>query len=141
MSRSVNEDLDDLRKSAAEAFGLARTVRDQLIGTVVPALPPARRTFAEWLGRKLENGAFFEESMVRDIDAFIAEIERLFAAGTHIGWEADAHHVRGGYPVVYLDDRARALEPVVDDLRLLRTAIVRVLDTARAASIAGSLAD
>ena len=137
---AASEGADDLRRLVAAALGHARTVRSQLLETAIPALPPARRSFAEWLVRKLAQGAFFDEPTSRDIDAFIDFVEHQVEAGTHLGWEADEHHVRGGYDVVYLDARAKALSPVLADLRKLQAAIARVLDEARAATVAADLA-
>ncbi|WP_209427456.1 hypothetical protein [Pararhodobacter sp. SW119] len=130
---------DELAKAINEVLGLARSVREQVLDVVIPALPPARRTFAEWLARELERDGIIVESRLNDLDAFIDVLERAISAGTHVGWEADEHHVQGGYTVVHCDEQARALLPVVVDLRKLGQAIARVLDTARAQSLAGTM--
>lgn len=139
--KTNGDNFDDLYRITSDAFGLARRAREQLCDTVIPALPPARRSFAACLGRKLEHATFADESLLYDLDAFIAELERLVMSGTHIGWEADEHHVGGGYEVVYLDESARTLGQSLVALRRLRAAVTQFLDMARAAAIARSLVD
>lgn len=125
----------DLSEIVAHALGQARDVRGMLAGAVIPAMPPARRSFADWLVRTLDQGKFFDEPTLRDIDALMSLLQREIDVGTYVGWEPDEHHVRGGYERIELDDRARSLAPTLAALTELRSSIAAALDVARATSI------
>ena len=129
----------DLFKIVANALRQARDVQGMLVGTVIPAMPPARRSFADWLVQTLDNGKFFDEPTLRDIDAFMSLLQREIDVGTNVGWEPDEYHVRGGYKRIELDARAKSLVPTLAALTTLRSSIAIALDTARATSIAQDL--
>jgi hypothetical protein len=125
----------NLFDSVAYALRQARNVRAMLAEAVIPAISPARRSFADWLVQTLDHGKFFDEPALRDIDAFISLLQREIDQGTYIGWEADEYHVRGGYELIELDARARSLAPALDELCKLRSSIATALDVARARSV------
>ncbi|MDT0683410.1 hypothetical protein RM543_11995 [Roseicyclus sp. F158] len=125
----------DLTEIIADALRKARDVRGMLAGAVIPAMPPARRSFADWLVRTLDHGEFFDEAMLRDIDAFMSLLQREIDGGTYVGWEPDEYHVRGGYERIEFDARAKNLAPALAALIKLRSSIAMALDVARATSI------
>lgn len=81
----------------------------------------------------------FGEATLRDIDAFISLVQREIEVGTHVGWEADDHHVRGGYERIGFVGRARTLVPALYGRVKLRTAIAGALEVVRAMSITADM--
>ena len=136
-----NSGPDVLISLVAMALGQARVTLTDLRGTVIPALSPARRTFPDHLARRLERGDIFDEALLRDLEAFTELVDRKVAEGTHVGWEADDHHVRGGYDVICLDDGIAALASAVCGLEDLSQAINSALDAVHAARVAEELLD
>ena len=111
---------------AALALGVAQSMRDarrMLDETIVPVLPPARRAFAQDIARRLSRMAMPTERLVQDLDALLAMLDREVQARTHHGWEADEHHVRGGWPTIHRDADGEALACGADALRRLHRAI------------------
>lgn len=129
----------DLRDAVADALRQARDVRDLLSQTIIPELEPRRRAAAEDLARRLAQATFFDEVTLRDIERFQWVLEREIDAGTHVGWEADEHHVCGGHEQVELDARARGLVPARACLERLRASIATAMDLARAQALAQEL--
>lgn len=66
-------------------------------------------------------------------------ITQIIADGTFVGWEADEHHVDGGFDIICLDPRAKKLGPTVDELWCLGSTIAEVLDTIKAIAVASEL--
>lgn len=128
--------MDRIALLASTAFGQARIVQMLLENPVLPVLAPTERTFAENLSRRIGRDNIFDESFLRDLEAFIAFIQGLIATGTIVGWEADDYNVHGGCEILHLGDQARALDPVVRELRKLWAAIAETLDASKAATAA-----
>lgn len=135
----VSEGLDRLVEMIDEAMRAARSVRRSLRDEVIPALPPQRRCFAWHVLRHVERYTFLEPDAVRDIETFLDSLRREIADGTHAGWAADDHHVRGGWEIPHLDDRAIALMRPARELEKLHQAISDVLDAVRAMRLAETL--
>lgn len=138
---ALHSNVDSCVHDIEAALRQARVARRYLHGTIIPALPPVRRTFAEHIIRQIDRDAIFDEVLVRDLETFIGLIEREIAVGIHAGWEADENHVKGGWEVVIRDERAAALEPAAVELKQLQLAIARVIDAAKATRLADTLID
>ena len=130
---------DRLMEASEAAVRQARIVAQFLRDMVIPALKPQRRGFAKYMARQIECGALLDQVVLRDLESFIAAIDREIAEGTWVGWEADEHHVRGGWEVVYRDDRAAALARAAHELDCLYQAIAAVFDLAQATRLVETL--
>ncbi len=130
----MNQDL--LTGLVAEALAKAQIAAVSLRNTVVPAWPPARRTFPEHVARRLERRKIFDETFVEDLNTFIEMLAARIRSETYVGWEADENHVRGGYEVVYADEETWALNRCAEDLGRTRDAVSAVLCAARALRLA-----
>lgn len=131
--------MDRIALLASTAFGQARVVQMLLDETILPALTPTQRTFAENLSCRIARDKIFDGSFLLDLEAFIAFIQGLIADGTTVGWEADDYNVHGGCDILYLSDQARALDPVVRELRELWAAVAGTLDASKAIAAALNL--
>lgn len=125
----------------AEALAAARFAASGLRDTVIPAWPPARRTFPEHLARRLERAEIFEERVVADLDTFLDLLSARIEHGTRIGWEADENHGRGGYEIVCQDEETAALSRCASNLRAARKSILVALQAASAIRLASELLD
>lgn len=119
----------------AEAEIAAAGLRD----TVIPAWPPARRTFPETIARRLEKAEIFEGAFVDNLGTFLGSLAAKIRSEMYIGWEADEHHNRGGYEVCYADDETDALIRCANDIESAREAITAVLYGVRALRVAEEL--
>mgnify|MGYP001165755683 FL=1 len=126
---------DPLASSVEWTLGQARLVGTIIYDLVLPNLPPIKRGAAEHLLRRISRSRIFDETMLNDLGALIALVERESEAGTHRGWQADAHHIRSGWPVIQRDARAEALASSATALRDLRMGIEAVLDVVEAARV------
>ncbi|WP_282025324.1 hypothetical protein [Limimaricola cinnabarinus] len=124
-----------IAKALADAHVAAIGLRE----AVIPALPPSRRTFPDHLAQRLEDGRIFDESFVDDLNTLLGMLTVKVTAGTHIGWEADEHHICGGYEVVYTDEKTRALRHSATALAMARDAASAVLCAARAIRLVNEL--
>ncbi len=131
--------MDQIALLAGAAFGQGRIVLMRLDDTVLPALAPTQRTFVGNLSRRIERDKIFQETFLRDLEAIIALIQQLIVDGTTAGWEADEYDVHGGREILYLDDRARALDPVMRELQELWAAVAATLDATKADAVAVQL--
>tara|TARA_R110002072_G_scaffold128939_1_gene267014 strand:- start:10377 stop:10724 length:348 start_codon:yes stop_codon:yes gene_type:complete len=104
----------------------------RLYDTVLPALDPPQRTFVRTLSRRIEQDKIFDEALLRDLDAFTAFLRQLVVDGTTTAWEVDESDVHGGYEILCLDDRAKALKPVAGELQELWTEVAATLDATKA---------
>lgn len=123
------------RPASDAALRLARAARvaaAHLREIAVPALPPARRLQAEDVACRLGGALRPSERLLDDLDALMAMLAREAEAGTHHSWQADEHHVRGGWPVVDHEPAAAALLAGCRNVRAVRDAAAEVLDIARA---------
>ncbi|MGR3456014.1 hypothetical protein [Pseudooceanicola sp.] len=126
---------------AALAIMQARVVAGDLHDIVVPLLPPAKRTFATSIARRAESGNILEEDLLRDLETFSGVLARQIAAGTHVYWQGDDNHVRGGYRAVHREPEARELAQVVTELALLADMILATLSAVRAVRETAALID
>ena len=124
-----------IAKALAEAEVAAVGLRE----TVIPAWPPARRTFPEHIARRLEGAEIFENAFADDLRTMLALLAAKIQADMHVLWEADENHVRGGYEVCYADDETHALIRCANDLQSAREAVTAVLYGVRAILIADEL--
>lgn len=94
----------------------ARLVISELRETVLPALPPDRRTMIGRLVRRLEREDLFDQALLEELEALGEHLHGRVEAGTQIAWEPAEGHVRGGYHVIHREpetaDLARACEAV-----------------------------
>lgn len=121
------------------ALGQSRTIRAMLHDQVIPHLPPLRRGAAEHVARQLAPSQIFRTELLHDLDALISLSEREAEAGTHVGWEADECHTRGGWPTLWRDERAAALAASAAELRRFRNSITTVLDALEAERLTNRL--
>ncbi|WP_281827580.1 hypothetical protein [Jannaschia rubra] len=108
------------------AFGLRETV--------IPAWPPVKRAFPADLARRQERAEIFDEEFIDELGAFIELLAARISEGTHVGWEADEGHVRGGYEVIHLEEETPAPHAV-------REAVTGALSATNAIRLAGELLD
>ena len=132
---------DVVVRLSAAAFLQAHIAAGKLHDVVIPLLPPARRSFALSLAGRLQRGIILEEDVLRDIETFSGILAQRIDAGTHVYWQGDDHHVRGGYEEVYRDAEACALAQAAAELSQLASMILSTLSTARAIREAGALID
>ncbi len=132
---------NDVSQLAALAFMQAHIVADKLHEIVIPLLPPAKRTFAASIARRIERGAVLQEDALRDLETFSDLLEQQISGGTHVYWHGDDNHIRGGYDAVHLDAEAIDLANAATDLALLGDIILAALSAARAVRETGPLID
>jgi len=131
--------MDQVIHFTSAALNQGRIVQHLIEDRIIPALSPARRTFALYLSRQIEHGKIFNEPFQRDLQAFISMISQTVADGTFVGWEADEHHVHGGFDIICLDSCAKKLGPTVDELWHFWSAITQVLDAIKAIAVVSEL--
>ncbi|MCF7700713.1 hypothetical protein [Loktanella sp. M215] len=141
LAKSVEMTPDMVSQFATLAFMQAHIVAAMIHEVVIPSLPPAKRTFAESIARRIERGAFLEEDALRDFETFLDLLERQIEGGTHLYWHGDENHVRGGYEAVYREREASNLASAATELALLGDIILATLSAARAVRETGSLID
>ena len=123
------------------ALGQARRSRAAILDTVQPVLPPARRLSAERMMRLIETGRIFRSVVLDELEALIRQVEAEIAAGTTNAFRANECDPRQGYVEPVQDDRATALRPALEDLRLLHRRITGVIDAVEAQRVAAALVD
>lgn len=126
----------DLALAFAEA---SRRAQSEITDLIIPALPAARRVFAQDIARRLACQALPTERAVQDLDAFVIVVEREAGFRTRLGWEADEHHVRGGWQTVHRDEDGIALAQGAVTLRELLRASERLLDGLAAERLAAMI--
>ncbi|SEK95160.1 hypothetical protein SAMN05444413_104254 [Roseivivax marinus] len=132
---------DMIVRLAALALMQAHIVAEELHDIVIPLLPPARRSHAASIVRRIERGAVLEEEALHDVETFNAALSLQIEAGTQVYWQGDDNHVRGGYEAVYREPEARQLAEVAGELALLADMILAALSAARAVREAAALID
>ncbi|THH35710.1 hypothetical protein E4Z66_11520 [Aliishimia ponticola] len=138
-STEMNQDL--LVALVAAALTEAWIAAAGLRHTVVPALPPSRRAFPELLARRLEKAQIFDDAFVDDLGTFLETLTAKINSTTHVGWEADENHVRGGYEVIYADCQTHALIQCANELHGVRDMVSAVLHGARAMRVSQEILD
>ena len=131
--------MDEVTQITCSVLNQGRVVQQLIDDRIIPTLAPSRRTFALHLSRRINQGDIFSEQFLRDLDAFICTIRQIIADGTYVGWEADEHHVQGGFDIIWQDPRTKELGPTVDALRRFWSAIAQVLDAIKAIAVASEL--
>ncbi|WP_143071537.1 hypothetical protein [Tranquillimonas rosea] len=130
---------DLVARLAALALMQAHIVADELHDVVIPLLPAAKRSFAASLARRIERGTVLEEEALRDLETFSDILAQQIDAGTHVYWQGDDNHVRGGYEAVHRESEARELANSAAELALLADIILATLSAARAVRETGAL--
>lgn len=138
---SVDMNQDRFAGLVATALADAQIAAIGLRATVIPTWPPAKRTFPAHLARQLEQANIFDDGFIDDIGTFVGMLAAKIAADTHVGWEADENHVRGGYELIFVEEETAALARCADDLHAVREAVIDALCAARAIRLAGELLD
>lgn len=110
----------------------AHIVAAELRDDVIPSLPTPARTFPEMIARRLEGGDIFRLDFVNDLEALADMLGQAIDAGAHLGWEADEHHVRGGYEIVFYDAAVVPLVDAVNEIDDLRHAVFTTLSAVEA---------
>lgn len=118
---------DLVARCATIALMQARIVAEELRGAAIRALSPSERAVAASLAKRIERRAIFDEQFLTDLEAFLAAVDTRIQAGSHVGWQADENHNRGGYETVSFDQDAVGLLAVSRELDLLREATVATL--------------
>lgn len=139
--KRVGLDQELLTQLVAVALMHARIAATEVHDVVLPLLPASKRAFPASLARRLEKLEILDEGFLRDLDAFLAMLERHVGAGTHVGWQADEIHVRGGYETVAHDPGIAALAGALREFDLLHDTVLAALSGARALRDAGMLLD
>jgi hypothetical protein len=131
--------MDEVIQMICATFNQSRIVQHLIDDCILPNLDPARRTFATYLRRQIAQGDVLNEPFLRDLEAFISMINQAVSNGTHIGWEADEHHVQGGFDIVQLDHSAQVLGSTVGALWQFWSAIAQVIDETKASAAVSDL--
>lgn len=117
---------------AAIAMIQARVAADALRANVVPALPIAQRTFPSMVARRLETGDIFRQEFMADLDALADMLRQEIDAGAHVEWQADEHHVCGGYDVICYDPGVVPIVHAVNEIDDLRQSVLTTISAAQA---------
>lgn len=125
------------------AIGLiqAHKVAAELRGVVIPALPASQRTFPSMMAKRLERRDIFQPMFLADLETLADMLEGQISAGSHVGWEADENHTRGGYEVICYENGAALLVHAVRRLDALADAIIVAIGAAHAQRAVGDLLD
>lgn len=126
---------------AALALMQAHIVVDEIHDIAIPLLPPAKRSFAARIARRLERGPVIEEDLLHDLDAFMSQVTQQIDASTEVYWHGDDNHVRGGYEAVERTAEACELAAAAAELSLLRDMILATISAVRAVRETGALLD
>ena len=132
---------DIVTRLAALAHMQAHIVANQLHDICIPRVPAAERRFAVKLAARLEQGALLADDVVQDLERLGDLLGRQIDNGTHVFWQDDENHVRGGYREVYREVDASLLAGVASELDLLADTILGTLSAARALREMGELND
>lgn len=117
----------------------ARRAIVELRDTVLPALSPTRRTFPEMMLRRIEKGDIFRPQFLSQLESLVLVIRQQIDEGTHVGWEADDHHVAGGYEVIYHDEGVAQLIRAAEAMESLALTVSATLSAAEAVRAAETL--
>ena len=131
--------MDEVIQLTSAALNQGRDVQCLIEDQIIPTLNPARRTFAMHLSRQIRHGDIFDEQFLHDLESFVCTISQMVDDETFVGWEADEHHVNGGFDFIYMSSKAKALAPIMDRLQSFRIAVAQVLDAVRAINVASKL--
>ena len=123
---------DIVTRLAALAFMQAHIVANQLHDICIPRVSAAERRFAAKLAARLEQGALFADEVIHYLERLGDLLGRQIDNGTHVFWQDDENHVRGGYREVYREVDASLLAGVALELDLLADMILGTLSAARA---------
>jgi|GEM_PF-2054923 len=123
---------DLIKRLVALAFMQARIAATEIKEKAIPCLPPARRNFAVNIMRRIEQGSIFDDAFMRDLDAISQTIDNRIDEGTHVYWQSDEHHTRGGYEVSCFTPEVSKLDAAARELALLRDVILATTCSARA---------
>jgi hypothetical protein len=132
---------DIVTQLAALAIMQAHIVANHLYDIVIPRVPAAERRFAERIVQRVERGSMLEEVALRDLEMFSDLLAQHIDAGTHVYWQGDENHVRGGYQEVYRETDAHHLAGVASEIAVLADTVLAVLSTARVIRENGALLD
>lgn len=66
------------------------------------------------LARRIERGDALEEDVLRDLETFSGVLAKQIDAGTHVYWQGDDNHVRGGYHSVHREADAGQIVDVLE---------------------------
>ena len=135
----VRMDRELVTELATVAHVQAHIASSALHDVVLPSLPASQRMLPASLARRLERYEFLDDGFLRDLESFLHALERQVAAGTHLEWEADEHHVRGGYETVARDPDVEALAGALRELELLQDTVLATLSGTRALNAASML--
>ena len=139
--KGIGMDQGLVTQLTAVAYMQAHIAEIALHDAVLPSLPASQRAFPASLARRLERREFLDDEFLRDLEALLDMLERHVEAGTHLGWEADENHVRGGYETIARDPGIETLPGALRELDLLHDTVLAALSGARALREAGILLD
>ncbi|MFD2741612.1 hypothetical protein ACFSUD_18775 [Sulfitobacter aestuarii] len=108
---------DMVTRLAALTIMQAHIVADELRDTVIPLLPASKRSFAASLTRRIERGTVLEEDALRELVTFGELLTQQIEAGTHVYWQGEDNHVRGGFEAIHREPEPTFLTRAVNRLR------------------------
>lgn len=117
---------------AAIAMIQAQYVAADLRSNVVPAVRASQRTFPEMIARRLEAGDIFRQEFAADLEALADMLRRNIDACAHVEWEADGHHICGGYEVVYYESGIVPFVHAVNEIEELHHIVLATISAAQA---------
>jgi len=132
---------DMVTRLAALTIMQAHIVADELRDTVIPLLPASKRSFAASLTRRIERGTVLEEDALREFVTFGELLTQQIEAGTHVYWQGEDNHVRGGFEAIHREPEAAELAGSAAELALLGDFVLATLSAARALRETAELID
>lgn len=107
-------------------------VKTALYETVIPDLAPSKRAFPNAIARSISRGEIFDDSFARDLETLITMLDGQIKDCTHVYWNGDDNHVRGGYECTFTEPGAAPLKAAVSELDLLHDTVLACLSASRA---------
>ncbi|MGS4947523.1 hypothetical protein ACVDG3_18765 [Meridianimarinicoccus sp. RP-17] len=127
---------DPITELLFSALGQARAARKLLEHDLLPLLAHTRRPFSTALARRCVPEQMFAPEFLRDLDAFLSQLDAAVAAGTHTAVHCDPD-TGTTWDEEYRTDDANALAEAAACLRALISALERVEDAKQAEAVRG----
>jgi len=113
------------------AYWQSHIASTELLDNIVPRLHPLKRGLPLRVAKRMEGDLVFEKAFLADLSNLIASLETEIEAGTHVSWHGDENHCRGGYQDVFREPGVADFQRAVNELEVLREAIVASICAAR----------
>lgn len=125
----------------AAAMMQADVVADELYDTVIPESPPAQRAFPSAIAGRITRRDIFEDTFARDLKTLIERLGGQIKDRTHVYFQADENHVRGGYESIFREPGAEPLAAALGELDLLYDLVSAAISAAGAVRVAANMID